>query len=256
MRDNLQVEVAELKTVIMVKETDIASLKENVASSNKATQKVEQTVKEQKATIEKLQSHVESDTAKYTKLQDDFDHVNFTLDKTKKQFSKITTEYRVKEEELAKLKTDYERVAKAREISDKRIVFLEEARENLKGDNDKVKQFIMQMEREVDESKKKGEDIKRNLEKLTRDKDIMTKNMLRQQGVQRDQLKLIKIQQQAKKKLETEIYNYVIERGNTAKQIKYLEKERDRLVEEQLELSKKIEDYMDEFKLKKVFNFI
>lgn len=252
MRDNLQAEVFELKAVIINKETDIVALKENVTSSNKATQKVEQTVKDQKNVIDKLIKESEVSVTRYVKLQDEYDNVNYTLDKTRKQFAKVTTEYKIKEEELVKVKTDLDRICKSREICDKRIVFLEEGREKLKGDNDKVRQLVMQMENEVDDAKKKAEEFKRNLEKLTRDKDIMTKNMLRQQGVQRDQMKLIKVQQQAKRKLESEIYNYVIERGNTSKQIKYLEKERDRLVEEQLDLTKKIEDYMDEFKLKKV----
>lgn len=194
----------------------------------------------------------EVNITKYSKLQDDYDSINYTLEKTKKQFSKIAMEYKLKEDEVSKLKADHDRVSKSRELSDKRITFLEEVRDNLKTDNDKIRQLVMQMEHEVDEAKKKAEEFKRQLEKFTRDKDIITKNMLRQQGVQRDQLKLIKVQQQAKRKLESEIYNYVIERGNTAKQIKYLEKERDRLVEDQLELTKKIEDYMDEFKLKKV----
>lgn len=61
------------------------------------------------------------------------------------------------------------------------------------------------------------------------------------------------MQQQNKRKLETEIDNFVMDRSKLNKQISYLEKERDRLVEEQLDMTKKIEDFMDDFKLKKVF---
>lgn len=254
MKDNLQVEVADLKSVIGDRDVNIVTLKESLATSNKATVKVEQTVKEQKQVIDKIQKEIDISHAKYTKLQDEFDIVNFNSEKTKKQFNKIVLEFKMKEEEIAKLKTDYERSSKGRDMSDKRIRLLEEQKEVIRGEYEKVKQLISQMEREVDDGKKKSDEYKRMVEKLTRDKEIMSKNMLRQQGVQRDQLKLIKIQQQAKRKLESEIYNYIMERGNTAKQIKYLEKERDRIVEEHLELTKKIEDYMDEFKLKKVIN--
>lgn len=63
---------------------------------------------------------------------------------------------------------------------------------------------------------------------------------------------MIKIQEQARRKLVSEIDNHVIESNKKMKQIGYLEKERDRLLEEQLNLTKKIEDFMDDAKLKKV----
>lgn len=65
-------------------------------------------------------------------------------------------------------------------------------------------------------------------------------------------MKLIKIQEQARRKLVSEIDNNIIEGNKKIKQISYLEKERDRLLEEQLNLTKKIEDFMDDAKLKKV----
>lgn len=65
-------------------------------------------------------------------------------------------------------------------------------------------------------------------------------------------MKLIKIQEQARRKLVSEIDTHIIEGNKKIKQICYLEKERDRLLEEQLNLTKKIEDYMDEAKLRKV----
>lgn len=71
-------------------------------------------------------------------------------------------------------------------------------------------------------------------------------------AVSRDHVKLIKIQEQARRKLVSEIDTHIIEGNKKIKQICYLEKERDRLLEEQLNLTKKIEDYMDEAKLRKV----
>lgn len=253
LKDNLQLEGAELKEIIGLRDIEIRDLNESVVASEKATTKVEITVREQRTLIDKLEKEIEINTTKHAKLQDEFDAINFTLDKTKKQFHKMTTEFRSKEEEIAKLKSDYERTSKAREQSDKRIVLLEDQRETLRGENEKIRHIISQMERQVNEGKKRSDEYKRDLEKMTREKDILYKNMLRQQGVQRDQLKLIKIQQQNKRRLESEINNYLIEKHDTTKQIKYLEKERNRIIEEHLDLTKKIEDYMDEFKLKQVF---
>lgn len=67
-----------------------------------------------------------------------------------------------------------------------------------------------------------------------------------------DHLKLIKIQDQRNTKLETEIDEFKIETKKQMKQISYLERERDRLVEEQIDLSNNIENLMDDIRDKKV----
>lgn len=68
----------------------------------------------------------------------------------------------------------------------------------------------------------------------------------------RDHIKLLKIQQQTKRKLELEIEQYTRENSKNMKQINYFNKERNRLMDEELELTKKIDDTMDEVRQKKV----
>lgn len=70
-------------------------------------------------------------------------------------------------------------------------------------------------------------------------------------AVAKDHIKLIRIQEQARKKLELEIDTCATASGQQRKQIVWMEKERDRLVEEQLDLTAKIEDIMDAIRLKK-----
>lgn len=71
-------------------------------------------------------------------------------------------------------------------------------------------------------------------------------------AVNKDQSKLIKIQEQGKKKLESELDNFIIDTNKQTKQILTLERQKNSLAEEQLNLTKKIEDSMDDIKLKKV----
>lgn len=70
-----------------------------------------------------------------------------------------------------------------------------------------------------------------------------------------DHLKLIRIQEQSKRKLESEIDEFKIENNKQKKQIGYLERERDRLAEEELDLTNKIESLMDDIRYKKVRTF-
>lgn len=70
-----------------------------------------------------------------------------------------------------------------------------------------------------------------------------------------DHLKLIRIQEQSRQKLELEIDDFKVETSKQKKQIVSLEHERDRLAEEQLDLTSKIDNLMYEIGLKKVLLF-
>lgn len=67
-----------------------------------------------------------------------------------------------------------------------------------------------------------------------------------------DHLKLIRIQEQGRHKLELEIDDFKMENAKQRKQISSLERERDRLAEEQLDLTSKIDNLMYEITTKKV----
>lgn len=67
-----------------------------------------------------------------------------------------------------------------------------------------------------------------------------------------DHLKLIRIQEQSRQKLEMEIDDFKIENSKQKKQIISLERERDRLAEEQLDLTSKIDSLLHEITSKKV----
>ncbi|KAG5899290.1 hypothetical protein JTB14_012289 [Gonioctena quinquepunctata] len=84
----------------------------------------------------------------------------------------------------------------------------------------------------------------------------MNKTLLRQQAVQKDQAKLIQIQAQTKKKLELELDSFFIESGKQKKTISQLERDRDRLAEEQLDLTRTIADNKDDIRLKKALILI
>lgn len=67
-----------------------------------------------------------------------------------------------------------------------------------------------------------------------------------------DHLKLIRIQEQSRQKLEIEMDEFKIDNSKQRKQIVSLERERDKLAEEQLDLTSKIDNLVYEITLKKV----
>lgn len=63
---------------------------------------------------------------------------------------------------------------------------------------------------------------------------------------------MIKIQEQQKKKLENELDMFYLETNKQKKVISRLERERERLAEEHLDMTRQIEEAMEQIKLKKV----
>lgn len=122
-------------------------------------------------------------------------------------------------------------------------------------DRANLRQRISIFEKEIDDYKKYVDEDKRQIETLMKEKEILSKSLQRQQAVQMDQNKLIFIQEQSKKKLELELDTYFIESGKQKKMISQLERERDRLAEEQIDLTQTIEDNMEEIRQKKVKKF-
>lgn len=120
-------------------------------------------------------------------------------------------------------------------------------------EREKLRSTIHLLEREVSITKKQAENDQKHVNTLMKEKDVLHKNTVRLHGVIEEHLKLIKIQEQCKRKLEVNLHTL---RGdiNTQKMtVSKLEKDRNKAVHETLELTKQVEDAMDENKLKQVY---
>lgn len=157
-----------------------------------------------------------------------------------------------REDENNHLRNDIMKLSKTKDSTDKRILTLNSEKDELQLDRNNIRQRIAILEKEIDDYKRFADEDKRILDTVTKEKDVLNKTIQRQQVVASDQLKLIQIQDQSKKKLELELDSFFLESGKQKKQIHQLERERDKLAEEQLELAKTIEDNMDDIREKKV----
>lgn len=72
--------------------------------------------------------------------------------------------------------------SKSKEIVEARIKQIEDEKTDINVDREKLRQMIGNMSREIDLMKRQTDNDKRSLEHLTREKEIMNKNMVRQQG--------------------------------------------------------------------------
>lgn len=83
---------------------------------------------------------------------------------------------------MARLKNEVAKYSKSKEIVEARIKQVEEEKVEINLDREKLRQMIANMSREIDLMKRQTDNDKRSVEHLTREKEIMNKNIVRQQG--------------------------------------------------------------------------
>lgn len=154
------------------------------------------------------------------------------------------------------VKNDIAKVGKIRDLLEKKILALTQEKDEVSNDRLNLRQRIGQFERQIDEFKRYMDDDRRVVDGLSKEKDILNKTLQRQQALQKDTAKLIHIQEQTRKKLELELDTFFIESGKQKKMISQLERERDRLAEEQIELTQTIQDNMEDIRVKKVSSIL
>nr|CAH7768036.1 unnamed protein product [Callosobruchus chinensis] len=254
-REKLEADVEELKGKIEEKETKIVELHGVIAQNAKEIARYEQEAKESKYAFDKVTKELEATAQKLSRLQDDHNQTMFDLDKAKKLVQEKMLDAKSLAEESIRLKLDVSKLTKVRELLEKKILAMNTERDEINSDRSKLRQRIFMLEKEMDDFKKYIDEDKRHIEGLVKEKDTLTKNAQRMEVLKQDQNKLIFIQEQSKKKLEVELDLYFIENNKQKKQIGQLERERNKLAEEHIELTQTIEDHLEDIRQKKVMIF-
>ncbi|KAL1494784.1 hypothetical protein ABEB36_010327 [Hypothenemus hampei] len=249
--EKLEADLMELRLSSEDKDINIQNLKGVINDHLKRIARLESEVKLHKNNFEKIYKDNEQNIAKLVKLQDDYNNIMYELELARKMYQDKLTVIKINEEEIFRMKGDYNKLSKNNSLSEKRILTLNSEKDELQLEKNNMRHRIAILEKEIDDYKRFADEDKRANETVTKEKDILNKTIQRQQVVARDQLKLIQIQDQSKKKLEVELDSLLLESGKQKKQIHQLERERDKLAEVQLELTKTIEYNMDDIREKK-----
>lgn len=111
---------------------------------------------------------------------------------------------------------------------------------------------MQSMETDMDALLKKVENDKRALETMRREKDLKSKALAGVKANLKKHSLLLRVQEQAKTKLESEVKECVSNNQALRKAEQNLEKERDKYIAEVQELGQKVEDQIDTVKMKQV----
>jgi len=96
------------------------------------------------------------------------------------------------------------------------------------------------------------EQDKKHVDELARERDILNKNFLKASAATSKQLDLVRLHEQNKKNLEQEIASYRDESAKQRKIIFQLEKEREKYINETSDLNHRLNNLMEDIKIKKM----
>lgn len=152
----------------------------------------------------------------------------------------------------SRLFSEVEKLKFQRDASGKKLFKAESNKSKLEIELHKLKSVMQSMESDMDTLVKKAESDKRALETMRREKDLITKALTAIRANLKKQGMLLRVQEQAKSKLESEVKECFTNNQALQKAEQHVEKERDRYIVEVQELAQKVEDQMDLVKMKQV----
>nr|CAD7431679.1 unnamed protein product [Timema monikensis] len=252
-KEKMGIEMDQVKSNLEEKAAELSSMEYQVKELQKKTNKLDTALKEQKIVNERLMRESESLTGRLQKLQQEYDTQVKTLETISHENNVKGAELKNKEDELTKLRNEANKTANMREHYLKRLRKSENRRSDLEQDKEKLLTKMSTLERELDIMKKQADLDRRAYDNLLREKDILTRNVCKAEGAAQDNVKMLRLQEQVKNSLEQEIESYINESTKQRKIISSLEKERDMV--EYTEQNKKVQEAMEDIKLKQVSIF-
>ncbi|KAJ3262721.1 hypothetical protein HDU77_000237 [Chytriomyces hyalinus] len=224
---------------LMSKITDLKSLKEMIT-------KLEAIVKEEKGKLEKETFEKEKVSGRFAKLQNEFDQQLIEITHLKARSQGQHADLKTWEDELNRIKEDFRSLTRLKDGLVKKIKYLDEAKMEAEVDRDNLRGINNSLRHEQETSKKQLEAYHKEIETLSRERDIAQKNFVRATGATQKQLNSSKLAEQTKRNLEQEIQNFKDEAAKMRK------KDRDRHINESSRLSAELDLKDEDVKIKDI----
>ncbi|XP_030634790.1 cilia- and flagella-associated protein 58 [Chanos chanos] len=251
-KEKLEKEVNQLSADLEAKLSDIELLNLQIQRSKEEQQRLELQLREQKIMNERVSKELEQVQVRNTKLQQENEQNSQSLDQLTLENQQRASDLKMKEEEVNQMKQEIAKLTKMREGIQRRLCQTEDQKLEIEQQRETLKNQISGLEREMETSKKQIEMDKKAIDELVRERDILNKNMVKAANATEKQLNIVKLYEQSKKNLEQEIMNYREEAQKQRKIIYQLEKERDRYINEASELTQKVLQHMEDFKVQEM----
>ncbi|NWR74985.1 CFA58 protein, partial [Centropus unirufus] len=251
-KEKMEKELKDLLAEMSDKQAEIKNLQQHIERKKEEELKLEEHLKEQKILNEKVGKELEQCQAKSNKLLQEKEQHNVMFEEVMQDVQQKTTQLKAKEDEVAQMRNEISKLNKVRDVLQNKLRVAEEQKVDAGHERNALKNKISGLERELEATKKQVEIDKKAINELMREKDMLSKNLVKATNATQKQLSLLKLHEQSKRNLEEEIQSYKKEAQKQRKIIYQLEKERDSFINETSELRQKVLQLLKDIEIREM----
>lgn len=256
-KDRIERDLKEAKAMVEQKSVELKNVQNNLEKTKGDVNKLEIQQKEQKVILERTLKDSDVLNTRFTKIQHEFEAQVMNNDALANENALKVHELKSREDEVNTLKSDTTKLNRLKDNVQKRLKQVEDQKAETEQEKEMLRSTIQNLDKELETAKKEQEKDRKAIDELTRERDLLNKNLSSAAKNTDKQQGLIKTHDQSIKHLEQEISNYKDEAGKQRKIIFQLEKERDRYISEASELTQRVLQHMEDVKVKEmqIFDF-
>merc|ERR1712123_497850 len=254
-----------LKQEIQTRQNDLSLQERQKEITEKELKNMSSECEEKTLEIRQLQSHLGKKKDENSVLAAHVKDLKTSAERSVKEnrlletrFNRLQGEYQSQADVADQLATDVQKKVSELKSRDDEIGRLRQEMGRVKGMREAVQRKLQNSEEARVETEQKRDTLKSQLIALEKDRERLlkiheqNKNFLKQSAATSQQLDLVRLHEQNKKNLEQEIASYRDESAKQRKIIFQLEKEREKYINETSDLNHRLNNLMEDIKIKKM----
>ncbi|NXY43113.1 CFA58 protein, partial [Ceuthmochares aereus] len=251
-KEKMEKDLKDVLAEMSIKQAEIENLQQHIQRNKEEQLKLEQHLKDQKILNEKVAKELEQFQTKNSKLMQEKEQHNVMFEEMVQGIQRKTAELKSREDEVTQMRLEISKLSKVRDVLQNKLRVAEEEKVDAGHERNTLTNKISGLERDLEASKKQGEIDKKAINELLRERDTLSKNLLKATSATQKQVNLVKLHEQSKRNLEQEIQSYKNEAQKQRKIIYQLEKERDCFINETSELKQKILQHLKDLEIREM----
>mmetsp|Transcript_49665 Transcript_49665/g.88748 ORF Transcript_49665/g.88748 Transcript_49665/m.88748 type:complete len:980 (-) Transcript_49665:310-3249(-) len=247
-KENWESDLKVLKGDLTTKGQEIQEKNVVIQSSMQAILRLDEQLMDQKAQTEKAIREYEQINRKTQKYQQDLEEEIQKNSQILADNQNLNAQLKIKDSEIVQVRGENLKQTKIKDAIIKRNKQVDQARQDVENERNSLRTLILNMEADIANLGKAAEGDRKQMDDLTRERDILNKNYIKAQGSTSKQTDWVKIKENQKKNLDQELHGFELHAQKQREMIYQLQKESEAYEKDAEDASQKYSQAMDSVK--------
>jgi|UniRef100_A0A7S4GFA4 chromosome segregation ATPase len=247
-KDTWEHELKGLKGDLTAKGQEIQEKNHVIQNSMQAILRLDEQLMDQKAQTEKAIKEYEQINRKTQKYQQDLEEEIQKNSQILADNQNLNAQLKLKDTEIVQVRAENAKQTKIKDAVLKRNKALEQSKDEVEEERNGLRSGIQAMEEDIAQAQKAAENDRKQMDDLTRERDILNKNYLKAQGSTSKQSDWVLIKENQKRNLEQEIHGFELHAQKQRELIYQLQKETEAYEKDAEDASQKYSKALDAVK--------